>query len=78
MIAKRGNYEFSTDREYIRYAAKRELTDDQCDEVAQYIEDNLFDIIADVVYELDLDWEEEDDEDTPESMLEDSSRYLED
>jgi hypothetical protein len=62
MISRNGNYEFSINDEYIRDAAGRPLTDDQCYEVAQYIDDNIFDYIAEVVEVLDFEEEGEDEE----------------
>lgn len=57
MIYKNGEYNFTVDNEDIRDAAGWHLTNGQCYEVAQYIEDNMFDLLADAVEELDFEEE---------------------
>lgn len=54
MSESNANYAINFDREYIRYALESRfhgVSDDQCDTIAQYLEDNLFDLINDAADE---------------------------
>lgn len=63
---RHGEYLVGLNDEYIRDVARREgfdnLSDERCEEVADYIESNMFDIIGDTIREFSYQWEAEDEE----------------